>query len=397
MQEHALPRFGLAPGAVPGGASGPLAALAGVRLVVDEHVARLVRDHAPPEVLQAILAPLQLTTEQFLAAGGKRVRSALLLSAYEAWAPPAGSAEARALDERALDAAAAIEILHGFMLAHDDIVDRSAQRRGQPTLHVRLASLCAGRRDAPLGADLALIAGDLLFAHANRVMMLADWPADRRTAILRDWCAMSLDTGFGQWADTLNDASATVQLTARQILDIARAKTAFYTFAGPLVMGARIAGAPPEVLDALHRYGAALGTAYQVRDDLIDLFDGRSLGKDAADDLRRGRLSVPLAIAVERCGGADRERLRALCSGDDGGSVSARRAWVLQLVHRAEAGEAARQIVLDEVATAEAALRGIDKPQAQLWRGLAKMIVDEVSRLNLHRALAPAIAQAASA
>lgn len=370
-------RFGLRNGPPVARGAHWLAALGPVRTLVDEAILRNVREMAPPDRLQALLAPLQMEMESFLGHGGKRVRAIALLSAYQAWAGQRGEEGVAHADALALDAAAAIEILHGFMLAHDDIVDRSSQRRGAPTLHVRLAALCAGDREAPLGTDLALIAGDILFGHANRVMMTADWPVHARAGIATDWCQMILETGYGQWADTLNDAAALHRLTARQVLDVARAKTALYTLAGPMRIGARLAGAPESAITALTRYGVALGTAFQIRDDLLDLCDGKSLGKDFADDLRRGRISVPLAVALERAVGSDKERLLALCSGDEGVSVAARRAWVLQLVHRTDALEATRMLLDEEVDEALDAIEDLRVPEAELWRGLAASIRKE--------------------
>ena len=208
--EALVQRFGIR-GRARSAASGMgwLGALSPVRLAVDEAIVRQVRAHAPPEGLQSMLAALQLEVEKFLGCGGKRLRAVALLSAYTAWAREDADA-----DELAIDAAAAIEVLHGFMLAHDDIVDRRAWRRGEPTLHVRLAATAAGDRSSPLGGDLALIAGDILVAQANRHMMLAPWPEAARGGILEDWCSMVIDTGYGQWADTLNDSASLLRLTS---------------------------------------------------------------------------------------------------------------------------------------------------------------------------------------
>jgi geranylgeranyl diphosphate synthase type I len=208
---------------------------------------------------------------------------------------------------------------------------------------------------------------------------------------------MVLDTGYGQWADTLNDSSSLLRLTSKQILEIARTKTALYTLAGPMRIGARLAGASPGAIAALTRYGTALGTAFQIRDDLIDICDGRSLGKDFADDLRRGRISVPIAVALERASGSDRDRLRALCSGDEGVSVSARRSWVLQLLDRTDALAATQRMMNDEVDAAVSALAGLDTPQALLWKKLALSISEEAGRALDRSTLAPVLAQAVSA
>lgn len=379
-------RFGIGMHGI-GPAGGGLAA---VRVALDEAILRAARAHAPPEILQPVLAPLQVDVEGFLANGGKRIRALSVLSAYAAFNPTPCPQR----DPLALDAAAALEVLHGFMLAHDDVVDQSEQRRGAPTLHRRLARSAAGDADAPIGADLALIAGDLLFALANRVMYAAPWPEDVRGPLLADWCRMVLDTGYGQWADTLNDRQARRPLTPAQILEVARAKTAWYTLAGPMRIGARLGGAGEDDLARLDTYGAALGTAFQFRDDVIDLCDGKRLGKDVADDLRRGRVSVPVAIALERCSPSDRERLRALCSGEDGVSLTARRAWVLQLLDRTDALSATCDRIDAEVATALDAIAPYTTPQAHFWRALARGIAEEARAAlgSVHRPAAPAMA-----
>jgi len=382
-----IQRFGLV--GVPS-APGPFGALAPVRAHVDDSLLRMARDAAPPEKLHVLLAPLQLEVEAFLQAGGKRLRAIALLSAYTAWA------DRRDRDEQALTAAAAIELLHAFMLAHDDLVDRSNTRRGEPTLHRRLGRVAAANPESTLGDDLSLIAGDLLHAQAHRVMALTPWPADRAQRLLGEWFEMVMATGFGQWADTLNDGAALARLDASDILAVAEAKTAHYTLAGPMCFGAILAGAPAAAVEALGTYGRALGTAFQIRDDLMDLCDPLRLGKETADDLGRGRISVPLAIALERSHPADAERLRALCSGDDTGSLHARRAWVLQLVEKTEAIAAAQDLVDVRVADALRAIEALDTPQVELWRLIAASITADARPAVAARVSSPIPLRAAA-
>lgn len=225
-----------------------------------------------------------------LAAGGKRLRPAFATWAYVA---AGGSVE----DARITDGAAAVELLHAFALAHDDVMDRSPARRGQPTIHVRFAGL---HRDvgwtgegAHFGQAVAILVGDLAYAYADRVMGA---PSARVADI---WHEMRIEVNIGQYLDVLAEARG--DATPEQARRIAEYKTGRYSVVRPLQLGVALADGPSELHDALTDYGHPVGMAFQLRDDMLGAFGDEALtGKPVGDDLRQGKRTPLLAAARAR-------------------------------------------------------------------------------------------------
>ena len=226
-------------------------------------------------------AALHAAMRHLLFPGGKRLRPALALAAAEAvGAPP----------ERALPVAVAVELVHAYSLIHDDLpcMDDDDTRRGRPTVHV------------VWGEATAVLAGDALLAAAFLALTgaAADHPAPRLLAAARDLAeaAGSLQLVGGQ-VDDLRLPSH--ELDAARIESVHARKSAAL-IAAAIVGGARLGGAPEPELARLHRFGLALGLAFQIADDLLDADRSeacslvRVLGAEAA----RARAEALLAGAL---------------------------------------------------------------------------------------------------
>mgnify|MGYP002401064423 CR=1 FL=1 len=221
----------------------------------------------------------------FVLAGGKRVRACLVAAGYRCWAPEPD-------DDRLVTAGAAMELLHAFLLAHDDVFDRDAIRHGEPTLHRRFSNALASRFPSPeierYGASLAILAGDVAATLAFDV--LASTPAEpaRVIAATRTLARVALETGYGEALDVLAELHQGVD--ERLVAQIHRYKTAKYTIEGPLHIGAILAGARPAQLAGLSAFAVPLGIAYQLQDDLLGVFGSeRVTGKPVGADLREGK------------------------------------------------------------------------------------------------------------
>ncbi|MGD8452824.1 MAG: polyprenyl synthetase family protein [Phycisphaerae bacterium] len=233
-----------------------------------------------PAALEAILGPVQSPTERiardWLAGAGKRWRPFLTACTCAALAP-----DPRApLSEAVQRIAVAVECFHKASLVHDDIEDGDELRYGAPTLH------------AEHGVPVALNVGDLLIGEGYRQLVGIDVPPAVRTEIVRIAAAGQCVSCLGQGAE-LHWARNGGPLSSQAVLDIFRQKTA-PAFEVALRLGAAYAGATPDVAEVLAQCSAALGIAYQIRDDLDDLQPGH-----APDDLTGRRLSLPLAVAYE--------------------------------------------------------------------------------------------------
>jgi geranylgeranyl diphosphate synthase type I len=240
-------------------------------------------------------------------AGGKRLRPAFCLNGFLA----AGGDQAR--EPVAVDAAAALEVLHAFALLHDDVLDDSPLRRGEPTAHERhsAAHRAAGWAGEPrrFGEGVAALAGDLAHIYADRLVSALS-PAAREI-----WHELRTEIIIGQYLD--------IRVAAERIADpalsrwIAVCKSGRYTVHRPLTLGAAIADRL-DLAPAFEQYGAALGEAFQLRDDLIDAFGDSTLsGKPTGLDFAQQKMTLLVALAMPRD-----DRISRLLAGESVGGAT---------------------------------------------------------------------------
>ena len=278
---------------VPRSASAPLSlgAIAArvenrIRDVLDEELERW------SEVDSELAEPFEALRE-LVVAGGKRLRPAFCHWAFV-------GAGGDPTDEVVVDAGAALELLHTFALIHDDIMDGSPTRRAMDTIHVRFEARHAldGWRGESrrFGEGVAILAGDLAFVYADR--MLCGAPR----AALDVFTELRIEVNVGQYLDLVGTARGRVAEDAAR--RICRFKSGKYTIERPLHLGAALAGRMPELGGPLSAYGLPLGEAFQLRDDLLGVFGDQSVtGKPVGEDLREGKPTVLYALAAEAVGG----------------------------------------------------------------------------------------------
>ena len=249
----------------------------------------LAAEHARWSAVDPVFAePVRLIAD-LVTAGGKRVRPALCALAFAACGGDVG-------DPVAVDAGAALELLHTFALVHDDVMDGALTRRGRPTVHARLAAehaLSGWRGESRRVAEgAAVLVGDLAFVYAQRMMAAA--PAATR-AVFAELC---VEVNVGQYLDMAASARGG---TAAQAERIARYKSAKYTVERPLHIGATLAHASDETLRGFSAFGVPLGEAFQLRDDVLGIDgDPDITGKPVGADLREGKLTLPVVYARDR-------------------------------------------------------------------------------------------------
>ena len=211
-------------------------------------------------------------------AGGKRIRPILAMAAVEACDGPRGIETA----------ACALECVHTYSLIHDDLpaMDNDDFRRGQPTCH------------KAYGEALAILAGDALLTIAFQIIAALDSPADVRVALAAELSAAAGTEGgmiAGQVADIESEGKPT---TAAQVEFIHRAKTAAMIRAS-VRFGALFAGADVSRYEALSAFGARIGLAFQIVDDILDVVStSQELGKTAGKDQDQSKATYPAVFGI---------------------------------------------------------------------------------------------------
>jgi geranylgeranyl diphosphate synthase type I len=228
--------------------------------------------------------------------GGKRLRPAFC---YWGWRG-AGGADHDAI----VRAATSLELFQAAALVHDDLMDDSDTRRGQPAAHRRFEALhrTAAWAGSPqrFGQSAAVLLGDLCLCWSDELLTGSgiDPEALRRGRPVYD--LMRTELMGGQYLDLLEQALGD-EGSAERARTVIRYKSAKYTVEHPLLLGGRLAGATPDLLAAYSAYGLPLGEAFQLRDDVLGVFgDPAATGKPAGDDLREGKRTVLVAFALER-------------------------------------------------------------------------------------------------
>jgi geranylgeranyl diphosphate synthase type I len=243
---------------------------------------------------------------RFIVDGGKRLRPAFC---HWAFVGAGGMTD----DPAIIDTGAAFEFLHAFALVHDDVMDGSSTRRGEPTVHIAFDAEHSSNQwngeSRRFGEGVAILVGDLAEVYADRLM------SNTPRAAFEIWNELKIELNIGQFLDVLGAARGEVDLaTARRIV---RYKSGKYTIERPLHVGAALAGRLDELQIPLSRYGEPLGEAFQLRDDILGTFgDSARIGKPVGDDLREGKPTPMLAIALDRATQPQRDILSRVGSID---------------------------------------------------------------------------------
>ena len=294
---------------------------------------------------------------RLLDSGGKRIRPAFCYWGIRITGSP-HSVEA-------VRAAASLELLHTFALVHDDIMDRSEERRGVPTAHVLR------------GLDVALLAGDLALVLADALLFGSGWPPARLAGAFDRYSSMRQEVIAGQYLDL--ELAGEPVVTEERARWVAVLKSGRYSIEQPLAIGASLAGAEPDVLDRIRAFGAPLGEAFQLRDDLLGTFGDRSsMGKPVDSDIREGKRNVPYAKALGALSGADREFLLARWGG--GSELTQAEVERLRTLVESSGARAATERLLEELGAA--AVRALDALEVPPGVRAALM---ELARLAAYR------------
>lgn len=296
------------------------------------------RDSAPHQPTADLERYLYAPLAHFTAGGGKRVRPVLCLLGSEA----VGG------DPRvALAPAAAVELFQSAALIHDDIADESELRRGEPCLY---------RTE---GVGVATNMGDLALTQVYEVVLADDTlPEGRKPAVLRELVRMERHTLEGQALDLGWARDGRWDVTPEDYLYMVESKTAWYTCACPLYLGAIAAGARPDVAAGLLGVGRHAGIAFQLQDDLLNLVgDADAQGKDFRSDITEGKRTLAAVHALAALDDARRTELVGLL--ESGTTDPERLAHAVELIELGGGIGRCRQLAERECAAAKDGVRAL--------------------------------------
>lgn len=315
--------------------------------VADPTDAALLRvDDVIRERLASRVALINQISQYIINAGGKRIRPRLVLL----------FSEALGFDgpER-FELAAIVEFIHTATLLHDDVVDESALRRGRATAN------------AMFGNAASVLVGDFLYSRAFQMMVGVN-----RMRVLQVLADATNVIAEGEVLQLMNMHDP--DLAVADYLQVIRYKTA-KLFEASARLGAVLAGATADLEETCADYGRSLGTAFQLVDDLLD-YEGNSheLGKNVGDDLREGKPTLPLLLAMERAEPDERDLIRhAIEHGEH-----ERLQEILAIVRRTGALEGTRQAAQAESDKARAALAQL--PPSRAREALLDLCVRSIHR-----------------
>ncbi|MFG1608234.1 polyprenyl synthetase family protein [Actinoplanes sp. NPDC049265] len=280
---------------------------AGLRDRVDKALTGFLADQrARMTGIDPALADVADALEAFVLGGGKRLRPAFAYWGYRG----AGGLDC----DPVVSAVASLELVQASALIHDDLMDRSDTRRGEPAMHRRFAARHTAARwrgDAEqFGDAAAVLLGDLALVWSDEMLHGSGVDLDDLARARPVFDAMRTEVSVGQYLDVHTQATGDTSLERAGL--VARFKAAKYTVERPLLLGAALAGAPAGLSAALSAYGMPLGEAFQMRDDVLGVYgDPGVTGKPAGDDLREGKRTYLVAAAFEAASAGDRAALEA--------------------------------------------------------------------------------------
>jgi geranylgeranyl diphosphate synthase type I len=280
---------------------------AGLRSRVDKALAAfLATQRSRLLAIDEVLAEVADTLEEFVLRGGKRLRPAFAYWGYRG----AGGVDS----DHVVEAVAALELVQASALIHDDLIDRSDTRRGEPAVHRRFAARHAAAGwsgdGTSFGDNAAVLLGDLALVWSDELLHASGVELEDLARARPVFDEMRTEVTVGQYLDVLTQVTG--DTSVERAGKVARYKSAKYTVERPLLLGAALAGAPARLRDAYSDYGLPLGEAFQLRDDVLGVFgDPAQTGKPAGDDLREGKRTYLVAAAHAALGAAQRAELAA--------------------------------------------------------------------------------------
>ncbi|MCK4995157.1 MAG: polyprenyl synthetase family protein [Candidatus Omnitrophica bacterium] len=265
---------------------------------------KLFLDHAiHSRKLDKINPLISKSIKEFVMRDGKRIRPIFFLLSYQTYAL------GNTIPESIIKTSLAFELLHAFLLVHDDIIDNSNTRRGKPTMHMVLKNSL--KLSVSTCRDLSIVIGDIIYAMSIEAFSDSNPSQKIQPEALKVFLTSTVLTGTGEFIDVLNGFTRIDRIRLKDIRLNYLLKTAEYTFKSPLVCGCIMAGAPKTEIAKVSILGELLGEAFQIQDDLLGLFgQSQKIGKSVLSDMLESKKTLPIFLAYKSASLKDRKFIK---------------------------------------------------------------------------------------
>jgi geranylgeranyl diphosphate synthase type I len=298
---------------------------------------------------------------EFVGRGGKRLRPALVHFASRA----AGG------ETEDLSVEMAVELLHTYLLIHDDIMDRAQSRRGGISAHRQFEG--HHRRSGWHGSAerhgeaAAILLGDLASSYATELFLSSTRNPRHDARVNRCFSEMCSEVVVGQYLEMT--APQRADLVHDDLLSILRLKSGRYSVERPIQLGALLGAASDALVEAFSRYGLALGEAFQLQDDLLGVFGNREeVGKPVGGDLAEGKMTILVFLTLDRASSSERDAILSCLQREDPSSNEIDR--VREIIERAGARRAVEEMVVERLERAAAELETMElSPDGRVFFG----------------------------
>ena len=264
-------------------------------------IKQVKNDNKPKELVEIIES-----LEKFTLNSGKRIRPILFYFGYII-----GGGKDKS---EILKASISIELIHSYLLIHDDIIDRDNFRHGNFSMHYSYAKKSENDfkniDSKHFGVSMAIIAGDMASVLGYEILTNSSFSVDLKAKAIEKLNQIVSNTIAGEALDVILVEYPNVKI--KRICEMQKYKTAKYTIEGPLQLGAILAGADKDFLDSLSRFAIPVGIAFQIQDDIIGIFgDEKKIGKPVGSDIKEGKKTLLFAKALEKANDAQRRILNS--------------------------------------------------------------------------------------
>lgn len=314
---------------------------------VDKELEKIIPKETDSELSKWLNEPIW----HHMGTGGKRLRPALCLLACELLGGETN---------KALNFALACEIMHNYFLLHDDIMDGDTVRRDFPTVWVKY------------GVPNAINCGDYMIGKGYEAILKSILPLETINKLIEIYTLTLVKTGEGQALDV--NYRAYENFTVEKYLELAKLKTGYYLIC-PVVGGAIIAGAPDNIINALWKLGSNLGTSFQIRDDVIDLTEGKGRGGEIGCDIKESKPSILYAHALSKADQEEKKKLIEIMKKSREQTTKEDIEWVLNLYKKLRTIEFAQKKAEKLKGEALKIIDSIDFEKKDLIRDIAEFII----------------------